>query len=133
MCGHVYTCCGPVFLVLGFEEMFAGGQAAARRSGERFHTVRAEPVRHMPEPCLGGRRHGRQFADRGGQRIAAAAGAKQGRRLNMDILYLLIPLSLVLVLLIGVALWWSTDHDQFDNLEAEGRRILDEDGGSGGP
>ncbi len=51
----------------------------------------------------------------------------------MDILYLLIPLSLVLVLLIGIALWWSTDNDQFDNLEAEGRRILDDEGGPGTP
>lgn len=51
----------------------------------------------------------------------------------MDILYFLIPLSLVLVLMIGVALWWSTDNDQFDNLEAEGRRILDEEDGSGAP
>jgi len=51
----------------------------------------------------------------------------------MDILYLLIPLSLILVLLIGVALWWSTDNDQFDNLEAEGRRILDDENKSGPP
>lgn len=43
----------------------------------------------------------------------------------MDILYLLIPLSLILVLLIGIAIWWSVDSGQFDNLESEGMRIFD--------
>lgn len=45
----------------------------------------------------------------------------------MDILYLLIPLSLVLVLLIGAAVWWAAGNGQFDDLDAEGRRILDDD------
>lgn len=43
----------------------------------------------------------------------------------MDILYLLIPLSLILVLLIGIAIWWSVESGQFDNLESEGMRIFD--------
>jgi len=51
----------------------------------------------------------------------------------MEILYLLIPLSLVLVLLIGVVLWWSTNNQQFDNLDIEGRRILDDEDRSGPP
>jgi len=45
----------------------------------------------------------------------------------MDILYLLIPLSVVLVLAILGALWWAIERGQFDNLEAEGRRILRDD------
>ena len=45
----------------------------------------------------------------------------------MDILYLLLPLSVVLVLLILGVLGWSVWHGQFDNIEQEGVRILDED------
>jgi cbb3-type cytochrome oxidase maturation protein len=45
----------------------------------------------------------------------------------MDSLYLLIPLSLVLVLAIGGLLAWSVLSGQFDDLDNEGRRILDED------
>lgn len=44
----------------------------------------------------------------------------------MDALYLLIPLSIVLVLGIGGVLAWSVLSGQFEDLEAEGRRILDE-------
>ena len=35
----------------------------------------------------------------------------------MEILYLLIPLSVVLAFLIGAAFWWSVSNDQFDDLE----------------
>ena len=42
----------------------------------------------------------------------------------MDILYLLIPLSVVLVQLIIVGLWWAVDGGQFENVEQEGERIL---------
>jgi cbb3-type cytochrome oxidase maturation protein len=45
----------------------------------------------------------------------------------MDSLYLLIPLSLVLVLAIGGLLAWSVLSGQFEDLDSEGRRILDED------
>lgn len=45
----------------------------------------------------------------------------------MDILYLLIPLSVVLVLLILLGLWWAIDSGQFEDIEAEGERILDDD------
>ena len=45
----------------------------------------------------------------------------------MDSLYLLIPISLVLVLLIGGVLTWAVLTGQFENLEAEGARILDDD------
>jgi cbb3-type cytochrome oxidase maturation protein len=49
------------------------------------------------------------------------------RATDMDSLYLLIPLSIVLVLAIGAVLVWSVMSGQFDDLDAEGRRILDED------
>jgi cbb3-type cytochrome oxidase maturation protein len=42
----------------------------------------------------------------------------------MDILYLLIPLSLVLVLGIMGLFWWALQSGQFDNIEREGERIL---------
>jgi len=45
----------------------------------------------------------------------------------VDALYLLIPLSILLVLGIGVVLAWSVLSGQFDDLESEGRRILDDD------
>jgi cbb3-type cytochrome oxidase maturation protein len=46
----------------------------------------------------------------------------------VDILYLLIPLSLVLVFLIGALFWWSLRSGQFDDLEGPAHRILqDED------
>jgi len=45
----------------------------------------------------------------------------------MDILYLLIPLSAVLVLaLIGV-FGWAVQAGQFDDVEQEGQRILADD------
>jgi len=45
----------------------------------------------------------------------------------MDILYLLIPLSVVLVFLIGVVFWWSVRSGQFDDLEGPGYRVLMDD------
>ena len=46
----------------------------------------------------------------------------------MDILYLLVPLSLVLVFLIGAVFWWALHSGQFDDLEGPAHQILmDED------
>ncbi|WP_119353457.1 cbb3-type cytochrome oxidase assembly protein CcoS [Azohydromonas sediminis] len=42
----------------------------------------------------------------------------------MDILYLLIPLSAVLVLAIIAVFGWALHNGQFDDLEDEGQRIL---------
>ena len=42
----------------------------------------------------------------------------------MDILYLLIPLSVVLVLAILAVFGWALHGGQFDDLEREGERIL---------
>ncbi len=45
----------------------------------------------------------------------------------MEILYLLIPLSVVLVLGIIVIFWWALETGQLDNIEREGERILRSD------
>ena len=45
----------------------------------------------------------------------------------MEIMYLLIPLSVILVFLIGVVFWWSLRSGQFDDLEGPGYRILMDD------
>ena len=42
----------------------------------------------------------------------------------MDILYLLIPLSVMLVLLILGGLRWAVYRGQFESVEQEGERIL---------
>lgn len=48
----------------------------------------------------------------------------------MEILYLLIPLSVVLVFVIGGAFWWAICGGQFDDLDGPGIRILmDDDSG----
>ncbi len=48
-------------------------------------------------------------------------------RILMDILYLLIPLSVLLVLFILGGLWWAVHRGQFDSVEQEGERILRND------
>ena len=46
----------------------------------------------------------------------------------MDILFLLVPLSVVLVLLVMGVFRWALYAGQFDNIDREGERILwDED------
>ncbi len=47
----------------------------------------------------------------------------------MDILFLLIPLSAVLVLMIIAVFGWALHRGQFEDLEAEGTRILQPDAG----
>ncbi len=45
----------------------------------------------------------------------------------MDILYLLIPLSAVLVLGIVAVFGWAVQSGQFDDIEREGERLLQPD------
>ena len=45
----------------------------------------------------------------------------------MDILFVLIPLSVVLAFLVLGALAWAVWRGQFDAVEAEGERILQSD------
>jgi cbb3-type cytochrome oxidase maturation protein len=47
----------------------------------------------------------------------------------MEILLLLIPMSVVLVLVIGAIFWWSVRSGQFDDLEGPAHRILADDDG----
>jgi cbb3-type cytochrome oxidase maturation protein len=42
----------------------------------------------------------------------------------MDILFILVPLSVALALLILVALGWAVWRGQFDSVDAEAERIL---------
>lgn len=44
----------------------------------------------------------------------------------MDVLFLLIPLSVLLVFLIIGAIWWAIYRGQFDDLDREAERILDD-------
>ena len=48
----------------------------------------------------------------------------------MDILFLLIPMSVVLVLLIMGVFAWAIQAGQFDDLEREGERIFEDDPGA---
>jgi len=45
----------------------------------------------------------------------------------VEILYMLIPLSVVLAFLIGAAFWWSVKSGQFDDLEGPAHRIINDD------
>jgi cbb3-type cytochrome oxidase maturation protein len=45
----------------------------------------------------------------------------------MDILYLLIPLSQVLVFAIAALFWWSLKSGQYEDLEGPGHRVLMDD------
>ena len=45
----------------------------------------------------------------------------------MDILFMLIPLSIVLVFLIGVVFWWFLRSGQFEDLEGPAYRVLMDD------
>jgi cbb3-type cytochrome oxidase maturation protein len=45
----------------------------------------------------------------------------------MEILYLLIPMSVVLVFLIAVIFWWSVKGGQFEDLEGPAYRVLMDD------
>jgi cbb3-type cytochrome oxidase maturation protein len=49
----------------------------------------------------------------------------------MEILFLLIPLSAVLALAVVGVFAWALERGQFDELEREGERILDEDQAGG--
>ena len=49
----------------------------------------------------------------------------------MDILYLLVPLSIVLVFLVGAVFWWTLRSGQFDDLEGPAHRILLDDDSPG--
>lgn len=45
----------------------------------------------------------------------------------MEIMFLLVPISVVLVFLIAYAFWWSVRSGQFDDLEGPGYRVIMDD------
>lgn len=45
----------------------------------------------------------------------------------MESLYILIPLSVVLVFVIGVIFWWSVRSGQYDDMEGPAYRLLMDD------
>ena len=45
----------------------------------------------------------------------------------MESLYLLIPLSILLVFVIGVIFWWSLRSGQYDDMEGPAYRLLLDD------
>ena len=69
--------------------------------------------------------HGDEFSSRRAQ--CGAACKFRERKLNVDILFLLIPLSVALGLIILGALGWAVWRGQFESIEAEGERILRSD------
>ena len=56
----------------------------------------------------------------------------------METLYLLIPLSFVLLLVICLALWWAINDGQYEDLKGPADRVVEEpdfihDGAAGSP
>jgi cbb3-type cytochrome oxidase maturation protein len=47
----------------------------------------------------------------------------------MDVLYLLVPLSVLLILALIAVLAWSVHSGQFDDIEREGERVLEDEPG----
>ncbi|AYH45033.1 cbb3-type cytochrome oxidase assembly protein CcoS [Azoarcus sp. DN11] len=45
----------------------------------------------------------------------------------MESLYILVPLSVVLVFVIGVIFWWSVRSGQYDDMEGPAYRMLMDD------
>lgn len=45
----------------------------------------------------------------------------------MNIIYVLIPMSVILMVLAIVFFFWAVKHDQFDDLDTPAMDILDED------
>ncbi|MDO5686179.1 MAG: cbb3-type cytochrome oxidase assembly protein CcoS [Neisseria sp.] len=45
----------------------------------------------------------------------------------MESVYILIPLSILLVFVIGAAFWWSSKSGQFDDLDGPGYRVIMDD------
>jgi cbb3-type cytochrome oxidase maturation protein len=44
----------------------------------------------------------------------------------MDILYLLVPLGILFVFVLGFVFWWALNNRQFDELDEVGSRILED-------
>jgi cbb3-type cytochrome oxidase maturation protein len=49
------------------------------------------------------------------------------RETELDIVYLLVPVSIVLAFLIAGVFWWAVRRGQFEDLEGPAHRILMDD------
>lgn len=50
----------------------------------------------------------------------------------MEVVFLLVPISIVLVFAIAAGFWWSVRSGQFDDLDGPGFKILMDDDRAGG-
>ena len=50
----------------------------------------------------------------------------------MEILYIVIPISILLVLIAGATLWWAVERGQFEDLEGPAQEILMDDDSTSG-
>src|SRR5436305_927144 len=93
----------------------AGAEGLARR------LVAAGRRQRIAAHAHARKRATRHFAPR----VPTDRGGTFGK-LAVEILMLLVPLSIVLVLLIGAAFWWSVGSGQFDDLDGPAHRILED-------
>jgi len=45
----------------------------------------------------------------------------------MEVLFFIIPFSVLLVFAIGVVFWWSVRNGQYDDMEGPGHRVIMDD------
>jgi cbb3-type cytochrome oxidase maturation protein len=45
----------------------------------------------------------------------------------MDVLFVLIPLSVLMAIVVLGGLWWAIFHGQFEDIEEEAQRIMEQD------
>jgi cbb3-type cytochrome oxidase maturation protein len=86
-------------------------------------------------------RHEPVFAARRGQCATPAAGSRPKgnpvagfcNRLTMDIVFLLVPLGLLVVFVIGAIFWWAVASGQFDDLDDQGEHVIVDGDSEKGP
>lgn len=60
-------------------------------------------------------------------RCGCSACRAFAERTEVESLYLLIPVSVILVFIIGILFWWSLRNGQYDDLEGPAYRLLLDD------
>lgn len=63
---------------------------------------------------------------------SAPSALEAGAQHTMEILYVLIPVSVLLVLAVLAVLGWAVNSGQFEDIEQEGLRILQPEGQTDG-
>ena len=51
----------------------------------------------------------------------------------MEVMYLLVPVSVILVLLLGIVVWWALRSGEYDDLEGPAYRVLMDKDNVGAP